>query len=366
MVWSRASALALPAAVPLTKGCMTDPGSFRVAAIDVGSNSIRLLVAEISVEAAGGIATIARAGEPCRLGRGLDKTGRIEQPVAERAAQLAHEFVRRGRALGARRFVIGGTAALRNAANGPEVADLIARRTGVEVQILSGEDEARLVYESVVLGLGTPARRSSFVVFDLGGGSTEVVSGLGERAGRWASLPFGAVSLTERFLGASPANPAEVEALETYVTAEVVARCAEMPESTPVLAGVGGTVTAFAVMDLGLESYEPERVEGRLIETPRLEAVVERLARSTEADRRRMTALGKGRADIVVAGALAVRILARRFRSRGLLCSTQGLRYGLARLALRGGDPGIAVDPPASKADTASGAAENPPSPNDR
>src|SRR6185369_7991359 len=105
----------------------------------------------------------------------------------------------------------------------------------------------------------------------------------------------------------------------------------------PVLAGVGGTVTAFAILDRGLTSYEPERVEGCLIEASRLEAVVDRLTRSSEEERRNMAALGKGRADIVVAGALAVRLLAQRFRSRSLICSTQGLRYGLARLAFRQG-----------------------------
>jgi exopolyphosphatase/guanosine-5'-triphosphate,3'-diphosphate pyrophosphatase len=249
------------------------------------------------------------------------------------------------------------------------VAERIAERTGVEVRILAGEDEARLVYEAVVLGLGGPARRSSCVVFDLGGGSTEVVSGFGERAGRWTSLPFGAVSLTERFLHVSPAAPGEVENLEAFVAAEVAGRCAEMPDSAPVLAGVGGTVTAFAVLDLGLEAYEPERVEGCLIDASRLEAVVDRLVRSSEADRRRMSALGKGRADIVVAGALAVRVLARRFRSRSLICSTQGLRYGLARLAFReamGLSPRFPVDPPSPTTDTAFGATKDPPSTNDR
>lgn len=314
---------------------MNESRTIRVAAVDVGSNSIRLLVADVSRDGGGSVHTVARAGEPCRLGRGLDRTGMIETPLAERAALLTAEFVRRGRSLGAERLVIGGTAALRSATNGEEVARLIGARVGLPVQILSGDDEARLVYEAVITGLGRAARRSSCVVFDLGGGSTEVVSGMGARAGRWVSLSLGAVSMTERFLGANPASEAQVAALEAHVGAEVERRCADMPDSTPVLAGVGGTVTAFALLDLGLSTYEPERVEGHLIAMPALEALVDRLAGSTEGDRRRMTVLGKGRADIVVAGALVVRILARRFRSRGLICSTRGLRYGLVRLAMR-------------------------------
>jgi exopolyphosphatase/guanosine-5'-triphosphate,3'-diphosphate pyrophosphatase len=110
-----------------------------------------------------------------------------------------------------------------------------------------------------------------------------------------------------------------------------------MPESTPVLAGVGGTVTGIAILDQGLPSYEPDRVEGWVVEAERLGRLVERIAGSTEAERRRWTVLGRGRVDIVVAGALAVRVLVRRFQARGLICSTQGLRYGLARMAIREG-----------------------------
>jgi exopolyphosphatase/guanosine-5'-triphosphate,3'-diphosphate pyrophosphatase len=307
----------------------------RVGAIDVGSNSIRLLVADLPADGSPALVTIARAGESCRLGRGLERTGKVEDALAERAADLVAEFARRARGLGATHFIVGATAALRSAGNGADVADRIAQKSGLPVRILAGEDEARLVYESVVLGLGGPARRSSCVVFDLGGGSTEVVSGLGERAGRWVSLPFGAVSLTERFLHESPAGAAEVQALEAYVSGELATCCAELPESTPVLAGVGGTVTALAVLDLALPGYEPSRVEGWNIPLERLESLVSRLSRSQEEERRQWTALGRGRTDIMVAGALAVRLLVLRFGARGLICSTQGLRYGLARQAIR-------------------------------
>ena len=315
---------------------MNDSASMvRVCAIDVGSNSVRLLIADVPKE--GALVPLVRAGEPCRLGRGLHRTGLVEESIARRAATLALEFVRRGRSLGARRFLIGATAALRDAGNGEDVASLIAAQCGAPVRILTGDEEARLVYESVVAGLGGPARRSSCVVFDLGGGSTEVVSGFGERAGRWTSLPFGAVSLTERFLHSNPPAAAEVATLEAFAQEEITERCSEMPGSTPVLAGVGGTVTAFGVLDRGLASYDPDLVEGWMVEPPRLEALIERLIRSTETERRALTVMGSGRADIVVAGALVVRLLARRFRARGLICSTQGLRYGLARLAAEQG-----------------------------
>ena len=307
----------------------------RVGAIDIGSNSIRLLVAELTIPEIPGsvMATLARAGEVCRLGRGLDRTGTIEPQLAARAATLVADFLRRARSLGVAHVIIGATAALRNAANGPEVAAIISAKTGVPVRILSGVDEARLVYRSVVSGLGAGALRSACVVFDLGGGSTEVVSGMGEEAGRWVSLPFGAVSLTERHLAADPSQAPETQALRAEVRNCLMQECAYMPSQTPLLAGVGGTVTVLASMDRDLATYEPGLIEGWVIRPDRLAALVERLVSASHDERRSLSVMGEGRADIVVAGALVVSELAARFPAPGLVCSTRGLRYGLARLA---------------------------------
>jgi len=320
----------------------------RVGAIDIGTNSIRLLVADIPEGDGGPLAAVARAGEPCRLGRHLGRTGVIDSAMAERAGEVAGEFARRARALGAVRTLAAATAALRHAANGSEVADLIAARAGVRVRILTGDQEAQTVYRAVVQGLGASAKRSACIVFDIGGGSTEVVSGLGERPGRWTSLGVGAVSLTERFLHGNPPSGPEIDALSEHVRAEIMQHCASMPAQTPVLAGVGGTVTVLAMMDRELTAYEPALLEGWRISSERLRNLIERLRRTTEDERRRWPAMGEGRADIVIAGALAVRALTERFPSDALLCSTQGLRYGLARLAAQeesGGDA-PATEPP--------------------
>jgi exopolyphosphatase/guanosine-5'-triphosphate,3'-diphosphate pyrophosphatase len=309
-------------------------GHMRVGAIDIGSNSIRLLVADIS-SAGGpdGLVTVARAGEPCRLARGLDQTGQVDMEMAERAATLSAEFVRRARSLGAGYTLAGATAALRRASNGVDVAALIGARTGVPVRILSGEEEARLVYEAVVSGLGAGARRSACIVFDLGGGSTEIVSGMGAEVGRWVSLPFGAVNLTERFIRSNPMNDSDMEAIDAEVERHLMHECASMPPTAPILAGVGGTVTVLASLDRQIDTYDPAMIEGWTIRSDRLEQLTTQVARSTSEEREGWAVLGRGRSDIVVAGALVIRRLARRFRSSGLLCSTHGLRYGLARLA---------------------------------
>ena len=156
---------------------------------------------------------------------------------------------------------------------------------------------------------------------------------MGAEPGRWSSLPFGAVSLTERFLSADPPELAEIEALETEVRAGIMHHCALMPEKVPLLVGVGGTVTVLASMDRELASYDPAMLEGWAIRPGRLALLVEGLTRSRQQDRRSLSTVGEGRADIVVAGALVVALLFRRFPSPALVCSTQGLRYGLVRVA---------------------------------
>jgi exopolyphosphatase/guanosine-5'-triphosphate,3'-diphosphate pyrophosphatase len=293
------------------------------------------LVADFAVRdgAPPSIRTVARAGESCRLARGLGERGSIEPAMADRAVNIAAEFAERARELGAGHTVIGATAALRAAGNGDEVARRIEERTGLPVRILSGEEEARLVYRSVVTGLGAGAQRSPCVVFDLGGGSTEVVSGVGGQPGRWVSLSFGAVTLTERHLHSNPPRPEEIAALEREVRDLIMHECALLPPRTPLLAGVGGTITVLALMDRGLVQYDPTLIEGWAIEHDRLDGLCRRFLASDVEERRRWPAMGEGRADIVAAGVVVVRLLAERFPAPRLMCSTQGLRYGLARLA---------------------------------
>lgn len=307
----------------------------RFGAIDIGSNSVRLLVAEIPDAEPWGpsLETLARAGEACRLGRGLHESGRVDDELVERAAIIVAEFLRRARSLGARHVLAAATAALRRASNGATAAERISEVAGVPVRILSEADEARLVYRSVVMGLGKSARGSQCVVFDLGGGSTEVVSGVGERLGRWTSLPFGAVTLTERLVAGDPPTDPQLAAAREWVRNELMHGCASFPERTAVLAGVGGTITVLAALDAGMTTYDPAQLEGAYMARERVLALVERIVRSSQSERRSMPIMGEGRADIVGTGALVVEGLLERFRAPGLLCSTQGLRYGLARLA---------------------------------
>lgn len=307
----------------------------RFGAIDIGSNSVRLLVGNLLGDDPWQAAfeSVARAGEPCRLGRGLHESGRIAEELAERAASIAQEFARRARSLGAVHVVTGATAALRSAENGAEAAARISERSGVPVRILGGDEEAKLVYRAVVLGLGGRSRSSQCVVFDLGGGSTEVVSGVGASAGRWTSLPFGAVSLHERALPGDPPDEAVIQSARQLIARELMHGCAQLPERTTLLAGVGGTVTVLASLDRGLVDYDPALLEGWYIDRERALGLVNRIVRLTHEERRRLPIMGEGRADIIGAGVLVVEALIERFQAAGLVASTQGLRYALVRLA---------------------------------
>src|SRR5262245_41448171 len=307
----------------------------RVGAIDIGSNSVRLLVAEVrdGQPWGPGLETLARAGEPCRLGRGLHETGRVDDELVDRAGVLVGEFLRRARSLGARSVVAAATAALRRASNGAAAAERISEVAGVPVRILSEADEARLVYRSVILGSGESVRGSQSVVFDLGGGSTEIVSGVGERLGRWTSLAFGAVTLSERLVASDPPTPDELLTARQWLRDELMHGCALFPERTAVLAGVGGTITVLAALDAGMTTYDPAQLEGSFMPRERVLALVDQVVHASQAERRSMPVMGEGRADIVGTGALVVEGLLQRFQAPGLVCSTQGLRYGLARLA---------------------------------
>lgn len=307
----------------------------RFGAIDIGSNSIRLLVGELGEGDCwtSTLDTVARAGEPCRLGRGLHETGMVAEELVERAAHLTAEFVRRARSLGAQHVIAAATAALRSARNGEAVAARLGERSGLPVRILSGDDEARLMYRAVVLGLGPRARQSQCVVFDLGGGSTEVVSGVGHQPGRWNSLPFGAVSLTERWLPGDPPTEETIQRAQAHIADVVMQGCALMPDRTTLLAGVGGTVTVLASIERDLADYDPALLEGLWIDQSRAREIIRRLVTASHVQRRELPIMGEGRADIIGAGALVVEALLDRFQAPGLVCSTQGLRYALVRLA---------------------------------
>lgn len=299
----------------------------RFAAVDVGTNSIRLLVVEARD---GRLEPLLRLGESCRLGEGLDAQGVISRHAEERASRTLSRFVRRARSLGPRRITIAATHALRSAGNGVEVAERLSRGVGVPVEILSAEDEAFFVYEAAREALGPSRLPEPCLVMDIGGGSVELVRGAEGKVDRWLSLEVGCVRLTERFLPGDPPTTEQLARLREHVEGALDGHV-ELWEGVVGGAGVGGTLTALAALDLGLDRYEASKVEGYQLTREAIASWGERLAGMTRDERESLAAVGAGRADIIVAGCAVVLEVIRLSRLPGLVVSTQGLRYALAR-----------------------------------
>ncbi len=293
---------------------------------------MRLLVAERG--SAGEVRPLVRLGESCRLGEGLEASGRIPSRSEERTRETLARFARRARELECSDVMVAATNALRSAENGPEVTERLAAAAGYPIRILSGEEEARLVYQAVIEGLRWDRERGEYLVVDIGGGSVEIVRGVGNRVIGWTSLELGCVRLTDRFLSSDPPLSQELAALRSFLRTEWVRHDALLRPTPQAAAGVGGTVTALASLNLGLRRYDASRVEGHLLPTGDIRRLTDSLSGLTTAERQALATVGPGRADILPAGCVLLVTLCEAAGLASLTASTQGLRYALARAAL--------------------------------
>ncbi len=275
------------------------------AAIDVGSNSVRLLV----LDADG--TRITRRMEITRLARGVDRTGHFDPDTFAHTVDVIDDLWRVARDLGVGdRMRIGATSAVRDAADRGRFVDAVRARTGVDVEVLPGDREALLAFRGALAAVDV--HRPAAVV-DVGGGSTEIVVGdLHDRVVASVSLQIGCVRLTERCLGSDPATPDELDAAR----AEVDAQVAVMHESLAAggadltaarsLVAVAGTATTLAAIHLGLDHYDETRIHGARVPRQALGALTERLVGLDAATRARMGCVQPGREDVIHAGALVL------------------------------------------------------------
>jgi len=310
----------------------------RVASIDIGTNSVRLLVAERGGR--GDIRPLVRLGESCRLGEGLDATGRIGARAEERTRETLARFAHRARELECTSVVVAATNALRSAANGAEVTARLEAAAGYPIRILSGEEEARFVYQAVIDGLRWDPAQGEYLIVDIGGGSVEIVRGSGLDVRHWVSLELGCVRITERFLKSDPPAPHELAELRAYLRGIWVEHDSLLRPTPQAAGGVGGTITALAALNLGLRRYDASRVEGHLLPTGDVRRLTESLCGLTTSERQALATVGPGRADILPAGCVLLVSLLEAAGLASITASTQGLRYALARLALRQAEAG--------------------------
>jgi exopolyphosphatase/guanosine-5'-triphosphate,3'-diphosphate pyrophosphatase len=270
----------------------------KVAVVDVGTNSTRLLVAEV---VGGRVAReLERRTSITRLGEGVDADGRLGEAAMERVLEACAEYRRTIDAVGADRVVAILTSAVRDAANGAEFERELGRRFGFEAQTIPGEREARLTYLGATSGR---AHEEPTLVLDIGGGSTEVVVGRGHAVEFFVSTQLGSVRHTERHLHHDPPTPAALEDCRGAARAELErAVPVDVRERVRDGIAVAGTPTSFAAIDLELDPYDSERVEGHRLTLAACERILARLAALPVAERRRVTGLHPDRAPTIVAG----------------------------------------------------------------
>jgi exopolyphosphatase/guanosine-5'-triphosphate,3'-diphosphate pyrophosphatase len=300
----------------------------RVATIDIGTNTVLLLVAERGVD--GVLRAVEERATITRLGEGVDRTKRLTPAAIERTRACLEDYAGVVRRAGADRVAVVGTSAMRDAGGGEAVRESVHAALGVEARVVSGEEEARLTFLGAVSGLPLDAP-GAVVVFDIGGGSTEVVIGLPGHPPALAfaeSFDVGSVRLTERHVAHDPPTPAERDVI-TRAARDAFARVPALPDAQ-VPIGIAGTVTTLAAVALALVPYDGARIHGHVMARGDLEAVVERLAGLDLASRRVVPGMEPKRADVIVAGGLIALALVDHWGARAVRVSDRGVRWGLA------------------------------------
>lgn len=296
----------------------------RLAAIDIGTNSTKMTVADASDT--GPLSVVSEMSDVTRLGEGVDKSRRLADAAMSRTLEAVARFAETAKTQGAETVLGAGTSALRDAANGPEFIAQIKQRTGVAVEIITGDREAQLAYAAVRSdsSLALPAE-ASLLVFDIGGGSTELILGDAKGVGRYKSLDMGAVRLFERFLHSDPPAQSELDQARQFAFDAFAAF--PPPDTLPIFAGIGGTALNVAAVTQGASS--PDTVHGMSVSRAEVSSALSCFASAPLDSRRSIPGLEPKRADVIVAGALILDTLLAYFHAPQFLLSARGLRYGL-------------------------------------
>ncbi|SCE70211.1 Ppx/GppA phosphatase [Micromonospora chokoriensis] len=306
----------------------------RVAAIDCGTNSIRLLVADLPDDAAGPpapLVDLTRRMEIVRLGEGVDRTGRLAPEAIERTRVALASYAADIEKLGAERVRMCATSASRDAANAADFTEMVQRTLGVAPEVVTGDEEARLSFTGAVRGLPADAK-APFLVVDIGGGSTEFVVGDREAGVRAAiSVDIGCVRMTERHLPDDPPTSEQVAAAQADIAAAVDRALAAVPgREAATLVGLAGSVTTVVAIAQNLQEYDPERIHHARVSYEAVAQVTADLLGQTRAQRLANPVMHPGRADVIGAGALVLRVIMERAGMPSVVASEHDILDGIA------------------------------------
>jgi exopolyphosphatase/guanosine-5'-triphosphate,3'-diphosphate pyrophosphatase len=298
-------------------------GAGRYAVVDVGTNSVKFHIGERSED--GTWTTVVDRSEVTRLGEGLDDTGELQPEPMARTVEAIAGMAAEAKDKGVLATAAVGTAGLRIAKNSAAFVDAVRERCGIEVEVIPGEEEARLAYVATTAGLAV--REGSLVVFDTGGGSSQFTFGHGGHVDERFSVNVGAVRFTEQFGLDGPVSEDVVSEAAAAIGADL-SRLDGRAE-LDALVGMGGAVTNLAAVQHELAAYDSEVVQGTVLDRAEIDRQVELYRTRTADERREIVGLQPKRAEVILAGALVVRTVLDKLGKEALTVSDRGLRHGL-------------------------------------
>ncbi len=306
--------------------------ALRVAAIDMGTNSTRLLVADVDGE----IETIRRESRVTGLGRGVETSGSLATDAIERVMDVVGDYAEEARRLGAEQVFAFATSAVRDASNGDAIVAELRERFALRATVLDGLAEARMTYRGALSGHKV---KGETLVVDIGGGSTELIVGSGEEPSFHTSLQLGVVRQSERHVHADPPRTEELEALASDVGATLETELSGHPGLKADRAiAVAGTPATLAAIDLGLEQFDADRVEGHHLSLGAAQQACSRLASVPLEERRAMVGVHPDRAPTIIAGVVILIKAMRAFGLEDVEVSDRDILYGAALTAAANGN----------------------------
>jgi len=294
------------------------------AIIDVGSNSIKFLLCDLAPD--GTVKAILEDSDIARLGEGLRETGLINTQAMKRNSEAIARFAQKAKAGRANEILCVGTMALRNAKNAEEFVNLVKETSGVQLSIISGEEEARLSYLAVLSGL--PLQAGKLAIFDTGGGSTEFIFGEGSTVKKRFSVDLASIRITEKYFQSDPVSREDVAA----ALEEINHVFGEKGVNGPIaqLIGMGGAVTTMGAVKHKMTTYDPDIIQGSKLTQSDVEAQIQAYSSKTIEERKAIIGLQPKRADVILAGACILKVIMSRLGVGELTISDRGLRHGLA------------------------------------
>jgi len=294
----------------------------RLASIDIGTNTILLLIAKVE---GGKIHPLFEKETVARLGEGVQKNGILLKEAIDRGLQTLAQYLKRCNEMGVEKIFAVGTSPLRESKNSEDFLKLAKEKLNLSIEVVSGEEEAKLSFLAVARDL--EELNKSILVVDVGGGSTEFILGKEKQISQWISLPIGSVRFTEQFLLSDPVQEEEWRKMEKKIRELLV----NIPHSQEplLMVAVGGTATTLASVEQGLEEFIPEKIHHFVLKKEALKKQLLLYRSKTIDERRKIPGLPSGRADVILGGSTILYMTMEELNCPSALISCHGVRYGL-------------------------------------